>query len=149
MSIEILETQSELNLLQCLVYGESRGQPLEGMAAVAWVVRNRVEHPKWWGKDWKSVILRHDKKDPPTFQFSCFNSSDANLKKIIKGIRLGKLMSDQTWKTCRLIAFGVMYGWLPDYSKGSNHYCHVDLNPYWIKDQTPKVTICDHKFYEL
>ena len=44
-----------LDLLARTVWGEARGECFRGKLAVAWVARNRAEHPRWWG-DRKSVV---------------------------------------------------------------------------------------------
>lgn len=71
---------SDLALLELCVWREARNQPLDGMRAVANVIRNRVYNPdpfnkrQWWGNDWHSVILH-------PWQFSSFNELDPNVAK--------------------------------------------------------------------
>lgn len=62
---------SDLTLLELCVWREARGEGFEGKRGVAWTIRNRVTHPKWWGHDWHSVILK-------PWQFSSFNLQDPN-----------------------------------------------------------------------
>jgi hypothetical protein len=57
------------------IWGEARGEGCLGMEAVAYVIRNRVRNPRWWGKDYSSVCLAHS-------QFSCWNQNDPNLPKL-------------------------------------------------------------------
>lgn len=49
------------------VWGEARGEGYVGRAAVAWVIRNRVDrYPgAWWGKTYQDVCLH-------PWQFSCW-----------------------------------------------------------------------------
>ena len=70
----------EADILARTIWGEARGEGVEGMKAVANVVLNRVKISKdrggfWWGNDITSVC-----KKP--FQFSCWNKSDPNFKKL-------------------------------------------------------------------
>ncbi|MGH3756111.1 MAG: cell wall hydrolase, partial [Pseudonocardiaceae bacterium] len=60
------------------LYGEARGEPFDGLVAVAWVIRNRAESPRWWGRDVKGVCLH-------PLQFSCWNETDPN-RKIITNV---------------------------------------------------------------
>ena len=129
----------ELDLLECLIWGEARGESLDGRSAVAWVVRNRLVDPRW-PNTWQSVILQPK-------QFSCFNPGDPNLDKMVVRYRLRRV--DMVWKSCRLIAFGVMHDWIPDNSRGANHYCHVDIVPRWAEGVEPIIRIGYHKFYRL
>lgn len=135
-----LKTLSDLDLLTALTWGEARGESLEGMAGVAWVVRNRVEHPAWYGHDWQSVMLKEK-------QFSCFNPDDPNLFKILEGWQHRRY--DPIWRQCKLAAFGTMYGWILDNVHGSNHYCAVTITPSWAKGKEPVKVISRHKFYLL
>jgi N-acetylmuramoyl-L-alanine amidase len=68
------QSLSELSLLELCVWREARNQGSEGMRAVAWSIRNRVQKPSWWGHDWKSVILK-------PWQYSSFNANDPNNEK--------------------------------------------------------------------
>lgn len=136
-----LENLSDVAIVQCTLYGEARGESLDGMAGVAWVIRNRVEHPGWWGTDYSSVCLRPK-------QFSCFNHGDPNRDKIIEGYSHSKY-GDPTWRLCRYISHGVIYNWIPDLVHGANHYCHVNLHPKWAEEREVLIVVGNHKFYLL
>lgn len=137
-----LEALNDASIVQCTIYGEARGESLDGKAGVAWVIRNRVEHPGWWGDDYKSVCLKSK-------QFSCFNEDDPNRQRIIEDYMTKQIFRDPLWKTCRIIAHGVIYNWIPDLVNGANHYCHVDLYPSWVEGREPVKVIGNHKFYLL
>lgn len=69
--IDSLNSAMEISLLAIMVWREARGESFEGKLQVAWTVRNRVEHPKWWGKTFSEVITKKwqyssmtDPKDP-------------------------------------------------------------------------------------
>lgn len=46
------------------IWGEARGESYEGKLAVGCVIRNRVESPGWWGRDWTSVSARRSGSSP-------------------------------------------------------------------------------------
>ena len=52
-----LERLSDVDLMALCIWAESRGEPGEGQVAVAWVIKNRIDHPCWWGRDVHTVIL--------------------------------------------------------------------------------------------
>ena len=134
-----LELLSDVSIVQCTIYGEARGESMDGMAGVAWVIRNRVSHPTWWGYDYQSVCLKPK-------QFSCFNQGDPNRENIVNGYKTCRF-KDPIWRLCRIIAHGVIYNWIYDLVYGANHYCHVDLSPGWSKGREPVRVIGNHKFY--
>lgn len=74
MNPQPYDNLSDLTLLELCVWREAQNQGSEGMRAVAWSIKNRVDKPCWWGKDWASVILK-------PWQYSSFNLSDPNYRK--------------------------------------------------------------------
>ncbi len=91
-----LEQVYEVFLLALVVWREARGETLPGKLAVAWVVRNRVNHPGWWGKDWITVVLK-------PFQFSSFNRNDPNATRWPSPL-------DTSWEAALQIAADVYAG---------------------------------------
>ena len=131
-----LHAQDTLILLTMLVFGESRGEPQEGKVAVAWVVKNRVSKPRWWGDTWPSVMLR-------PYQFSCFNK-DAPLYKLLNPLAHDR---PETWLDCYLAAVGVYHDFLEDPTLGATHYFNLDIHPFWADSMEKKVRIGRHEFY--
>jgi len=41
-----------------MIWREARSESFDAKLQVAWTVRNRVEHPKWWGKTFSEVITK-------------------------------------------------------------------------------------------
>src|SRR5690242_18442970 len=74
-TINDLLSLSAIRIAAETVWGEARGEAYEGMLAVAWVIRKRVDEPgkDWWGDDVVSVCTH-------PFQFSCRNEDDPNSK---------------------------------------------------------------------
>ena len=56
--IESLNAALEISLLTIMIWREARGESFDAKLQVAWTVRNRVEHPKWWGKTFSEVITK-------------------------------------------------------------------------------------------
>lgn len=132
-----LESQREEILLAMLVWGEARGEPVEGKLAVANVVRNRVNSPRWWGQDWLSVMLK-------PLQFSCFNEGDTNLPKLYEPTKYGYPIS---WLESYTAAIGVYLDMLPDPTGGATHYVRVGTKPDWLSKMSLCVMIGNHEFY--
>ncbi|SRR6266513_1401654 len=103
--------QSELLALCC--WREARGEPLEGKLAQCWSVKNRVQKPGWWGRDWHSVILK-------PFQYSAFNANDPNATKWpVEG---------PDWEQCQHVAETVMNEEIPDPTDGATHYFDTSIS---------------------
>ena len=133
----------DLNLLTALIWGEARGEPIEGKVGVAWVVRNRVMATRWGGT-YPDVILQ--KK-----QFSCFNIEDPNHHKVLGAItptRNGN-WQNQVYRECRWVANGVLNDWIQDNVKGANHYHAKGISPYWTEGHLSIEEKGDHLFYRI
>ena len=125
--ISKLATLAKLNTdflyLAKTIYGEARGESIETMFAVGWVIRNRLQSGRH-GKTYKDVVLQPK-------QFSCWNKNDPNYK-VIKGIIKGRL-----WEVCIGVAIVVMQS-----TKKHNpiigvyHYYDKSMDsnpPYWAE----------------
>jgi spore germination cell wall hydrolase CwlJ-like protein len=106
------------------IYGESRGESIETMFAVGWVIRNRLQADRY-GKTYKDVVLR-------PMQFSCWNEGDPN-HRLIKGMPKGPL-----WEVCIGVAIVVMQSMeRHNPVEGVKHYYDKSLDsnpPYWAED---------------
>lgn len=142
--MEALKNHTPGELLTALAYGEARGESLEGSAAVMMVVRNRVLHPRWWGRSWKEVMLK-------PWQFSCFNANDPNREMLIEMMDdpLGSA-EDPEWREARFLVAGVFNGDIQDMTKGATHYHVTDMArpPMWASLLTPTAVIGRHSFYK-
>lgn len=120
----IATLNSDLLHLAKTIYGEARGESIETMLAVGWVIRNRLQ-AKRYGDTYKDVVLQPK-------QFSCWNEDDPNYK-VIKGRIAGKL-----WEVCIGVAIVVMqsvekHNPVP----GVRHYYDKSMDsnpPYWVED---------------
>lgn len=129
-------------VLALTVWGEARGEPIEGQIAVASVVRNRALR---LGYEWVRVCLANG-------QFSCFNENDPNLPKILMAAENllspepTLLLAQALW-----IADGVIKGVVRDNTRGSQNYLTTDLlhsekAPRWTFDRPILAVIGGHSF---
>lgn len=124
------------------LWGEARGEPQAGIEAVASVILNRVciaqaKGGYWWGTDVISVCQK-------PYQFSCWNKSDPSYSKLIAVTERNKYFVQ-----CLMITRRALAGQIRDITRGATHY-HADyVSPYWIKGETPTLTIGRHIFYKL
>lgn len=123
---------NDVELLARLIYGEARGEGVQGMLAVAQVAMNRAARPGWWGSNLKEVILH-------PYQFSCFN--DAYSAALINP-------SDDSWEDCKKIAV-IVLGGVADPTFGATHYFADYIDPpNWAAGMTHTATIGRHLFYK-
>ena len=128
--------EEDTKIMAKTIWGEARGESDEGKIAVGWVIRNRAEKPKWWGKTISGVCLKK-------WQFSCWNSNDPNANKIAN-------LSDEELTPFILIAKSILDGDVDDPTGKSTHYhVHGMKNmPKWSEGKTPFIQIDHHDFYK-
>lgn len=136
---EILE-QSDVEIMARTIYGEARGQGLEGMVAVASVILNRTLSPAKYGYEISGVCLK-------PMQFSCWNDEDPNLPILMK-----PPSGDLVFTTARIVANLAKKGLLRDNTGGANLYHSarmVDF-PRWASATGVvwKKQIGNHIFYQ-
>ena len=100
----IAATEDDIDTLTRTLFGEARGEPDDGKAAVGWVARNRATWvpSAWWGNTIKGVCLKG-------WQFSCWNINDPNRAKM-----LALATDDPLYSEFRRIAEGVIAGTILD-----------------------------------
>lgn len=132
-------------ILGLTIYGEARGEPIEGQIAVGCVIRNRVLDRRW-PNDYRGVCLQR-------LQFSCWNPSDSdpNFKALIAAatlLRDGAKVSDRL-EQCAWVALGIARGAILDNTKGANHYhvANMQPRPSWAQSWAPVAQIKNHVFY--
>lgn len=134
------EQSWELCLLALCAWREARDQGLTGMLAVCWSVRNRVNNPSWWGKDFEDVI---EKK----FQYSSFNPDDPNDK-----LLPGDPSKDPAWAAALTAAEAAYTGTGTDPTNGATHYFSVSMKtpPAWVTASGTvfEIQIGAHRFYK-
>ncbi|MCK9993653.1 MAG: hypothetical protein Dbin4_02173 [Alphaproteobacteria bacterium] len=137
----------DMETLARTIWGEARGESLEGQAAVGWVMRNRVLAAQ-------AFIVRHKRAHPlfgdgtlvgacrAPWQFSAWNPGDANALKLM---RTG--FDDAAY--CQAFAIGAQIwgGSIKDPTGGATHYHHHAIEPSWAKAMKPTALIGAHMFY--
>ncbi len=150
-----LDKLQEWQHVALVLYGEARSEPIEGIVAVANVIRNRALKPGWWGKSFSGVALA-------PYQFSCLNPKGGErnydrLKTLALKLAANEPVHakngepDPKWLTCAWVARGIVGGFLPDEIKGANHYHTVNLTPRpeWAQKAVPVAQKAGHVFYAL
>ena len=111
-------TPRDVAALAAIVFGEARGEPLEGRVAVAHVVRNRASR---LGASINEVV--HDRH-----QFTAVNPNDVNREEIERAAA----RNTEEWQSALDVARSVLSGETPDPTNGADHYYNPrDANPRW------------------
>ncbi len=129
-------TQDQDVYLAKTIWGEARGEGMQGMQAVANVVMNRVNAASWYGASIKDVVLKPQ-------QFSCWNANDPNRAKIDK-----LSIEDLAASGALNVARQVISGQLKDITGGATNYHATSVNPAWTAKMTKTVQIGNHVFYK-
>ncbi|HWY34355.1 MAG TPA: cell wall hydrolase [Nitrosopumilaceae archaeon] len=103
----------DFDALWLTLFGEARGEPIEGLIAVGCVIRNRVNTQK---KTYKEICLADN-------QFSCWNSDDPNLPIMMDNFYLINPLLTQI----KFISAGIIQQLLLDNTKGATHYLTTSL----------------------
>ena len=131
-------------LFGMMIFGEARGELYGAKVGVGSVAMNRATHPRWWGRDLRSVVLS-------PFQFSCFDTSDPNYRKLFSPLRFEE---PEIWDTCYLVAEDILRGNLLDITASADHYLDQSLFdkkkvPKWADPKKLTVQIGRLYFYRL
>ena len=126
----------EIDVLARTIYGEGRGESYKGKVAIAWVILNRANNPRWWGQDIISVCLCPS-------QFSMWNTNDPN-----RIAAMGADVSDPSFRQCLSAALAATSGMANDPTGGADHYHHRSIKTSWSEGQR-FVSIGNHRFYNL
>jgi N-acetylmuramoyl-L-alanine amidase len=146
-SIRLTETQ----ILTLTLWGETRGEPVEGKVAVGCVIRNRVETGRW-GDSYAKVCLA-------AYQFSCWRkeggaSNHKDVMAMADILSSGREVHDLALRECGYIAHGIIAGWLQDRTRGATHYYAPEAMvpmgkiPAWAINLSPCATVGDHLFFK-
>ena len=141
----------EKQVMGLTIYGEARGEPIEGKIAVGTVILERVDHRDWDGTTVKEVCLKRR-------QFSCYNEFDKEYGKMLHIAENwdASIATDFCLMNCYTVAVGLLSGKIPrDPVLSKAHVCQY-LNPKWaeptreawIKSGMKVVaTIKNHEFF--
>ena len=141
-AVEATSTWADREVVAGTIVGEASAELFGGQVAVACVIRNRVMHPRWWGKTWRGVCLQ-DK------QFSCWNDQ-------LRRISDNRAQHSTAWALALQIADGVIGSHLPDVTLGCDHYYadYMPKPPSWAtqsdgRKRVPVLKMGAHLFFRL
>ena len=148
---EVFRSLSAVEILSVLIYGEARGEAIEGQIAVGCVVRNRVRSAHDI-KTYQDVALA-------PYQFSAFSprGGGQNFAETLGAAQ--EMVSARgasqhppnppALKQAVWVATGIITGSLLDNTNGATHYVATWCNPMpkWIGAMTKVAEIGQHLFY--
>ena len=117
---------------------EARGDGKDGMQAVANVICNRANNPRWWGSSIAGVCLK-------PYQFSSWNPGSTQLP-LVKEARGN---GDASYAIALNLATLAVQGILPDMTKGSDSYYATSLKtpPTWATPAAFRCEVGAQRFY--
>jgi spore germination cell wall hydrolase CwlJ-like protein len=135
-------TDRDRDVLARTLYGEARGEGFDGMVAVAWSIRNRVNDGRdksWWGEGYAGVCQA-------PWQFSCWNQNDPNFP-FLSG---AKPIPAAEFANCQRAAAAVIDGTAPDPTGGATHYYATTMPkaPAWAAKATQTLKLGHHIFFK-
>jgi spore germination cell wall hydrolase CwlJ-like protein len=134
--------RTERNILALTIWGEARGEAVEGRIAVACVIHNRLIDGRW-AHGYAAVCQQ-------PYQFSCWNESDPNRAKLL--VLLTELerygSAGPVLGECLWIADGMIAGKILPRVKHATHYHTKAIVPNWAHGAEVVATIGSHLFYE-
>jgi len=138
----------DLNIMALTVWAESRGEGAKGQAAVAWVIRNRWEHPRWWSRNRDAIpddTIAAVCLDP--WQFSCWNPNDPQRKFLVDT----KTVERADVRSISQICEQVLLNEILDPTDCADHYCTTKIVKYtnWARGRKPTVVIGRHSFFRI
>jgi hypothetical protein len=138
----------DLDVMALTVWAEARGEGIKGQSAVAWVIRNRWEHPRWWSRHRDGIpddTIEAVCKDP--WQFSCWNPNDPN-RRLLDDART---LEHPSLKNIRLICEKVLLSEILDPTDRADHYCTTKIIKYtgWARGRKPVAVIGNHSFFRI
>lgn len=127
----------QIDALTLTLWAECRGEPFVGQVAVACVIRNRLNDPRW-PDTYEEVVMQPK-------QFSCWVNGRFDFE------------VDDSYVQLRYIAEGILSGLIPDITDGANHYINTYARPpepKWARNIStismwPSPLIGSHTFYKL
>lgn len=138
------ETLPDRMVLALTIWGEARGEAVEGQIAVACVVRNRLA--KHAGTI-SGICLAPE-------QFSCFNDDSPEIG-AMQRVATAMMTKEPTPSIAQAIwiADGVISGAVIDNTRGATHYLTTDLlrahPPSWAAKQPVLTVIGRHSFLNV
>jgi N-acetylmuramoyl-L-alanine amidase len=113
MNPETYDGLTDQQLMELCVWREARGEGTLGRRGVAWCIKNRADHPSWWGHDLRTVVLK-------PYQFSSFNENNPEHS-------LYPDPEDATWVEIQEMVVRILAGDDTDLTSGATHYFDTSI----------------------
>ena len=127
-------SRREFRCLAQAIYFEARGESYEGQVAVAHVIMNRVESPRYPNSICGVVFQNEHMRHLCQFSFACDGRSDNPYEMA-------------AWRQAQRIAEKVLLKNYRDVTNRSTHY-HADyVSPSWANHMQPTMKVGTHIFY--
>ena len=127
-----MTTAHDIQILSQTAYGEDRQDGLEGMVAVCWVVRNRMEIAAQSGRKQFGDGTYAGACLAPS-QFSCWGQVDSVNYRAMISVTL----NDPTFQLATLAALLVITGQAPDPTGGAaGYFANTIATPAWAAGKT-------------
>jgi len=148
---DLVAALTDPQILTITLFGETRGEPIEGQIAVGCVIRNRV-HSGRWGGSYAKVCLA-------PWQFSSWlpQGGRANYELVMETARQmatsTQLPDDPLLRQCAWVSQGIIGAWIIDTVKDATHYyapaamAPKGAVPKWAVGRTPVVSKGQHLFF--
>lgn len=149
--LEVRNALTDREAFLVTLWGEARGEPIEGKVAVASVIMNRWKHPKRYGKSIRAVC--HARA-----QFSCWwrFGGAANYQMVMQRASAlatkGGTFTDPLWQECAWVVDGLLTGVVRSRVGAATHYLTTSLlkaaPPVWAQGKKPEYVVAAHSFFE-
>ena len=135
---------TDLEALTLTIWGEARGEPIEGQIGVAMVMRNRLLEHYCGAQSYVEVCTAHD-------QFSAWAQEREQMQTASQAL---VWTASQVWqpalRLAHQIAQATLDGKLADNTGGANHYYASSIPaPQWALDQPVLAVLGAHRFYKV
>jgi spore germination cell wall hydrolase CwlJ-like protein len=153
---EVRTKLTDFGALTITLFGEGRGEPVEGRIAIGSVIRNRVKMPRRFSATYAGVC--HQRA-----QFSCWwpfggEPTHALVYAIARAVIEGRELPLKApelaiYQECQFIAEGIIGEQLRDRVKGCAHYYNPAAMvprgrvPEWAAGLTPTLKVGQHLFF--
>lgn len=144
---EVVAALVDRSVVALTLWGEARREPIEGLVAVACVIRNRVR-TQYRGTTYREVCLA-------PWQFSCWRkeggaANHAAVLTLAQQLVSGQLIEDRAFHECAWVTDGVMADLLRDRVGTARHYhaARMHPRPKWAVGKTPAFHVGGHLFFE-
>ena len=140
---------TDIEALTLTIWGEARGEPIEGKIGVAMVIRNRLLSHYRGAQTYVDVCTAQA-------QFSAWSDEVKQMQEaqdILVGDPSLAHHPDPALRLCLEIAQATIPGLLSDNTAGANHYLTTDLyrraRPAWAVGEAPRRRLGHHIFLKV